>query len=584
MFSPFKRQLGAESGVQLNPLQDNSELPSGTNSDQVFAIAMRATRGRIDRAFLVDKGNVKLKLGSGESMRKNALNEAWVQVVEALNNGAYGAVVSRLVNSNAKLSNIVVSIQDVIEEIPPEPEPEPELPEGGQGGEGETRSRYKARRATKDKRSAVEFLFSVSDSIPSEGFFMTIKHFDCFNDGIVVSLHADEVREGGVSTQNDLITIKFSDASGLKLGEFTGSLVMGAKDDNGNSSYLPDVVANLSDSFEVVLGDQALPITPDSPIYGYSSGSQKWVTSEPLIYFLEGETEYSAEDTQRAVNLLERSQYDYGFIVSGGSKNTALMGDLFKLMHNVNRQFRFDIDGSLSAEQAISWIEQINASGQKSAHLAHAFWSPFKSNDPTGINARGYFGTAALNVANACARNAITNAKGFARKNYPIAGRDWPVSRSGIHQTSSPTDQEMDQLAKAKINPVIYSVYSGGGRYVWFDSLTCAPVSNSLKKLIAVADMSTTIDDTVARFAKDALQRPMKMSIKMTIDFLQTLFESAEASDWIVPSNDPAMGGAAFKFEVKPNESSPYDRMDVNYWLRYDGTNRQTFVTQTISK
>ena len=80
---PFKRQLGAESGVQLNPLRDNSELPAGNNSDQIFAIAMRATRGRIDKAFAVNSGNAKMRLGKGESIRVSSLNEAWVQVIEA---------------------------------------------------------------------------------------------------------------------------------------------------------------------------------------------------------------------------------------------------------------------------------------------------------------------------------------------------------------------------------------------------------------------------------------------------------------------------------------------------------------------
>ena len=85
----FVRQLGYESGVQLNPLRDNSEIPSSDNSDQVFGIIMRSTRGRIDRPFKVDRGNVFKKLGTGEQMRVNTLNEAWVHVVEALNNGAY---------------------------------------------------------------------------------------------------------------------------------------------------------------------------------------------------------------------------------------------------------------------------------------------------------------------------------------------------------------------------------------------------------------------------------------------------------------------------------------------------------------
>ena len=58
MTAAFVRQLGAESGVQLNPLKDNSEIPSTDNSDQCFGIVMRATRGRIDRPFTVDRGTV----------------------------------------------------------------------------------------------------------------------------------------------------------------------------------------------------------------------------------------------------------------------------------------------------------------------------------------------------------------------------------------------------------------------------------------------------------------------------------------------------------------------------------------------
>ncbi|MGL5948124.1 MAG: hypothetical protein ACRCYV_03560 [Aeromonas sp.] len=551
MFSPFKRQLGAESGVQLNPLRDNSELPAGSNSDQVFAIAMRATRGRIDKAFTVNKGNVKARLGKGESVRANALNEAWVQVVEALQNGAYGAVVSRLVTEEAELSWVVVAHELA-------GEPGLEEPTGG-------------------------LTFAVSPTEPEAPYLLAIKHLDCHNDGVQISLHADEVREGGVSVATDKVTLRLLDSDGEKLAEFTGALTAGALDDNGNSMYLPDVVANRSDSLEVLVGD-ATAIEPTSAIYGYDGAKPKWLTSETQIYFNEGSTLYAMEDCTRAVNALERSQYDYGYIVSGGTQSTSLMEALFLLMHNVNRQLRFDVPGNLDPEAAIAWLEQMNASGRDSAHLAHAFWAPLKANDPSGINPRFHLGTAALNVAKSCARNAQTNAKGFAPKNYPIAGRDWPVDRSGILQTYTPSDQELDRLARAKINPVIYSTYSGGGRYVWFDSLTCAPVENSLRKLISVAEMSSSIDDMVTRFAKDALQKPMKVSVKMTADFLQTLFEGAQASDWIVPSGDPSMGGAAFRFSVAPNEASPYDKLDVNYWLRYDGTNRQTFVTQTLSK
>jgi hypothetical protein len=178
----------------------------------------------------------------------------------------------------------------------------------------------------------------------------------------------------------------------------------------------------------------------------------------------------------------------------------------------------------------------------------------------------------------------MLNAKGFAPKNYPIAGREWPVQRTRIVQVYSPTNQELNLLARAKINPVIYETYTGGGRYVFRDSLTCALVESSLKKLIAVADMSTHIDDAVTRAAKDYLQLPMETSVKRMRDYLTFLFEGAEASKWLVPSADPMMNGKAWAYQVQPNELRPYDSMDVSYWLRYDGTNRQTFVTQTLTR
>ena len=95
------------------------------------------------------------------------------------------------------------------------------------------------------------------------------------------------------------------------------------------------------------------------------------------------------------------------------------------------------------------------------------------------------------------------------------------------------------------------------------------------------ADSAT---EAVTRAAKDSLQLPMAIATKRTADFLTSLFEAAEASGWLVPSDAPEMGGRAWAFDVKPNEVRSADALDVSYWLRYDGTNRQTFVTQTITR
>ncbi|MFZ4540070.1 hypothetical protein, partial [Propionivibrio sp.] len=295
-------------------------------------------------------------------------------------------------------------------------------------------------------------------------------------------------------------------------------------------------------------------------------------------------TAYTTQDYMAARDKLQYTAFNYAYISSGGTQSPALLAQLAQLAFDTNRQLRFDIPGNLTPESAITFVEQLNMGASLTSHLMHAFWSPLKSDDPTGINAKGYIGTATLNIAYACLRNAQTNAKGFAPKNYVVAGREWPIRRTRVTQTYSPRDQELNALARAKINPVVYEVYTGGGRYVFRDSLTCALVESSMKKLISVADMSTSIDDAVTRFGKDILQLPMQVATKKMSDFLNELFVGAEASGWLVPSSAAEMGGKAWKFVVAPNEVRPYDRMDCSYWLRYDGTVRQIFVTQTLTR
>ena len=551
MTSAFVRQLGAESGVQLNPLRDASDIPSNTNSDQIFGIMMRATRGRIDKPFVVDRGNVFKKLGHGESIRTNALNAAWVHVVEALNNGAYQAVVQRLVGSDTVIKYAVCSY--------------------GTTGEEESQ--------TTDPNS---FVFSVATALPTSYLF-AVRHLECFNDGIVVSFRAEEKEANGSKVANDVITLRISDVQGDVLYEFTGSLNANAKDDYGNSYYLPDVVEAQTDAVEVSVGSSD-PIATTAAAYGYdANGQQKWATSQTLVCFEEGEMSLTAENYTAARTALQYSPYDFAYISSGGSTSTVLLSQLAQLAYDTNRQLRFDIPGNLTPEAAIAFLNQLNFGASKAAHLLHAFWAPFKSEDPSGVNPIGFYGVATLNIAYACARNAQINAKGFAPKNYPIAGREWPIQRTRMSQAYFPTQQELNALARNKINPCIYETYTGGGRYVFFDSLTCALVDQSLRKLISVADMSTSIDESVTRAAKDFLQLPMDVAQRKLSQFLNNLFEAAQASGWLVPSNDAAMNGEAWRFVVRANEVRPYDAIDVSYWLRYDGTNRQTFVTQTIT-
>ncbi len=544
MTTSFVRSLGEQAGVQLNPLVDNSEMPASGNADQSFAIAMRATRGRIDKAFAVDGSNFYKRLGYGETLRANALNEAWVQVFEALNNGTYSAAVSRLVGPDAKNNWMTLKFDQV---------------EGG-------------------------VTFAVADGDPTD-YDIAVKHLECFNDGITLSIHADENRQNGSLAANDYVTLVLSDPKGIKLYEFSGSLTEGSKDDSGNSDYLPDVIESLTNNVEVKVSTK-LSVATSSDAYGFDeNGESSWVTSSVLSYFSEGAVgNYTTETYVNAREQLEKTQIEYRYIASGGSKAPGLLAQLITLSFNTNRQFRFDVPGELTPEQAIAFIESINPYGAKASHLIHAYWAPLKTNDPSGVNGKSYIGTSGLNIGLACGRNAAKNAKGFAPKNYPVAGRMFPVTRSGIVQTYTPSGAELSQLAAAKINPVIYESYETGGLYVFLDSLTCAPVKNSLRKLIAVAEMSTSVDDAVTGTAKMFLQLPMSQAVKRMNGWMKKYLEGAQSAEWIVPSEDAAMSGGAFKFEIKPNATRPYDQMDVKYWVHYDGTARQIFATQTLTK
>ncbi len=561
----FTRQLGNESGIQLNPLQDESELAEASNEDQVYAVTGRFLRGPIDRPFVVTRGNFKRRLGAGEPMRVNELNETYVQVYESLQKGAKAVVVQRLADAaSAKIGWILASVD----------------------GTGITFSETDQVDALAGNAVGLGDETTLVGAEAASDYLLAIKHLECFNDGIVVSIHADENAVDGSLEDNDVLTIRLKDKDGGQLYEFTGSLNPESVDDYGNTNYLPDVVATSTDMVEIMIGvtGATAVVASTSDAYGYGdSGAQNWVTSDVLKTFTEGGTTYAADDYQRVASKLEQTKLNYGFLASGGSQNTTLLTALMGVSYQRNVQFRLDIPGNLTPADAITFFSELNAYASVTNHLIHAFWCPVKSLDPSGVNPKGYFGTAALNIAMACQRNSVTNAYGFAAKNYPVAGSDFPVSRSGMTQVYVPSDRELSQMAKAGINPVVFETYSSGSKCVFRDSLT-ASTGNSLKKLIAVADMSAFIDNQVVRYGKEALQKPMAVSISLMKDFLRDLFEAAENSGWMVPSEDPEMDGKSFSFDIQANANKPYDALDYTYRIRYDGTNRQSFVTQTLTR
>ncbi len=540
----FTRSLGAQSGVQLNPPQDDSAIIEPFRGDQVLAVMGRFTRGRIDRPFVVTKALFNKRLGRVGMLRANALNEVQVQSYEALNAGASAAVVQRLIASDAVLQDIHV-VNDA---------------------------------------GAISFSVAADGaSVPNS--LIKIRHLECFNDGLVVSVHVPEKRDSGAAVANDEITLVLSDSNGVPLYSFSGSLSSTATDDYNNSIYLDDVVENLTDAVQITVTSPDTSIPVNSPAYGYASGAKAWVESPVQNYFSEGATSYDTAALSAARTKLANTDLAYGYIISGGSQSVAVLTQLATLAGHTNVPMRYDVDGSLTPEQAVTFVESLGFSSHPFSHLLHAFWMPVKSNDPAGVNPKNYFGAAGLNVGMSCARNAVKNAFGMSAKQGPIAGVGYPVSRSGLVQTYQfqDKDYELDLLARARINPVIFSTYASGSFCVFYDSLTSHP-GNSYLKLISVVDMSTDLDAQVVRGVKELLQRPMSTTIKDGSEYLQGLFERARDSGWLVASDEPEMNGQAFVFSITPSAASPSDSVDVAYRLRFEGATRQAELTQTVSR
>lgn len=538
---PFSRSVGARSGVQLNYIQDESERFVGNDSGQVFAGVARLTRGRIDRAFEVDRDKMLRTLGAPVSPLVNALNESLIHVYEAFSFGAQRAVISRLVPAAAKLKWMVAK-------------------DKATAADGET--------------PAVP-VWSVSEATPTTNFLLAIKHFECFNEGVTAEIHAVAAEdEEGDPVASKWVRIRLIDINGAELYSFEGSLDPLAKNDFGETAYLPSIVSAQTDELEVIVAASA-SVPVDSNYYGQQDFVDK-VDAAKLEYFDEGGTTYDTADIDRAVNALKSTMFPYGYLAGLGTQSVALIAKLAALGKEINKQLVVDVPGNLDVTAAIAFAAQFNID----SHYVQWYWAPLKAIDPLN-GGKSVFGVSGAQVGLRCQRNARVDANGVPPKNYPIAGKNWPLTRTGIAQIADVDDQDLERLAKAKINPVIFQTYNSGSAFVFYDSLTAAKTEAD-RKLIAVAEMSSQVDDWVTAAVKEFLQLPITDAVKRTTDYLQILFEGLQTGNWLVPS--AALGGSAWVATVIPNAQKPKTHVDVRYSLSYDGTTRVITVQQTISR
>lgn len=536
--SMFSRALGSRSGIQLNPVVDNTDRPAFTDADQKYGTLGRFVRGRIDKTFTVNQGNQSRTLGNDGSVAVNVLNESRVQIYEGLDRGATENVVSRLVPAAAAIKLIVVKSATTSTDV-----------------------------------------FTVATALAAGSLF-SIKHLECFNDGLTVEVNAVEALDDTdtpVATKMIRLRLKDPADGQLLFPEFLGSLDPTAKDVSGNSLYLPDVVSATTDLVQIVVLAGAT-VLPTSVFYGEdaTTGADKFVSAK-LDYFTEGGTTYSPTDLDAAIKRLRGAANTYGYLSAGGSQNTQLITKLIAMGIDRNIPVVWSIPGAMTPAQAKVFYESI---GNTDSMYSWCNWAPLRANDPLN-GGKAFIGTEGIKLGLTCARNARQDSNGIAPKNYPIAGSDFPLNRSGVEQQYDPDEPELKMLATARINPVIFIDYASGGRFVFMDSLTGAKTEAD-RSMQNVADMVASMDNFVVRFCQECLQKPMDAAIKRAENGLKIYFDAVETAKWIIPS--PELGNRSYFATIERNAQYPNKKMDVKIWTRCDGTNRQTEITHTLSK
>ncbi|MCK2122130.1 hypothetical protein [Pseudomonas sp. PNPG3] len=539
MTVPFSRTVNKRSAVQLNPINDQSEQPSVSTVAHNMAITGRFSRGRIDKAFAVSRGKESRILGAPQSLAVSKLGEAYVHISEALKKGTVQAVVSRLVSDSAVNRLLVAS----------------------------------------STTSVGDVWSLVEESVgASGGYLIALKHLECFSEGVRAEINARGAQDAaGAAIDSKIIVLQLRDVvtNAIVLGPYEGSLDPTALDEFGQSFFIGDIVSQSTDLLEVVDVAADAKVSTDSAFYGKKDNKDVFA-SKDLKYFTEGDTVYTTAELDKAINRLKRARPSFTYIGSGGTENVALINRLLGLGADINKQVAWDIPGRLTPEAAVTFYESVG--GATDSLYSQCYWAPISANNPV-IGGKAIMGTSGQQIGYRCARNAQTNAKGIAPRNFPIAGSDYAIDRTNMSQVYEPEVDELELLAASRINPAIFMDYPSGPKYAWIDSLTGAQTEGA-SKLINVTEMATYVDDTLASAAQEKLQKPMAKAIEEMTKFGATFLESIQSAGWLQPSAE--LDGASYKARFEANANQPFEKMNIGTWICYDGTNRVTEMQQSI--
>jgi len=565
----FERQIGEQSGIQLNPTVDRTDGVAGLG-DQTAAIVGSFSRGRIDKPFWVDSQTLRAKLGAAVSLNKSLLNEAYLHIYEALQNGAQQVLVSRLVRETVTNDYIVIQVDAAASQVKDENGVNI-LDSLGATITVNNTAIISTNASLTGFTGELAIAFKLLDGI-NEGFTVRA-NFDVYDD-------VDAYGVGNVLNPKSLrITIEILDKASLQvLYRAVGAVHPDSVDEFSQTRYIGDLASDVFVFTAGNLADATYQEAVEDSTMGVLADGTRLFIRQAVDPFDHINTTYTNSELDTAINALRYTNEDFGYIMGGGTQSEPLLTRLIALSYNTETLLAIDVPSDKTEEEAITWVTALNIDN----FLISCYWTPLKCTEVLNGGKQSW-GSSGAQIGLRCNRNARINSLGFAPKNNPIAGKDWPLPRSGITQLRTPSANQLSNLAKAKINPVILDKFSDGSRYVFRDSLSMARTLISKKKLISVAEMSAHLNQTVVRIGKDNIQKGMTVAIARCRAQIERLCQNAEASGWLVPSRDPQMLGLTYTLELKPNEAHPNDWLDIRFAVSFDGVARVVIIEQTIT-
>jgi len=570
----FDRQIGEQSGIQLNPTVDRTDGVAGFG-DQTAATVGSFNRGLINgKPFWVDAQTLRARLGAPVSLNKSLLNEAYLHIYEALQNGAQQVLVSRLLRENATNNYVVIQVDEASGALATETG-EPILDGAGAAiTVGNTAIITTAASIETGFANELAIAFKLLDGI-NEGFIVRA-NFDAYDD---VDAWITQTEGDPLFNPKSLrLTIEILDKTNLQvLYRAIGAVHSESVDEFGQTRYIGDLASDVFVFSKGNLPDASYRAALEDSTMGVMDDGTRLFIRQAVAPFSHVNTAYTNSELDTAVNVLRYTNEDFGYIMGGGTRSVPLLTRLIALAYHTETLMACDAPCEMSEEEAIAWATALNVDN----FLISCYWTPLKCDEPLNGGKQSW-GSSGAQIGLRCNRNARLNSIGLAPKNNPIAGKDWPLPRTGIKQLRTPMPNQLSALAKAKINPVILDKFSDGSRYTFRDSLTMARTLISKKKLITVAEMSAHLNQMAVRIIKDHLQKGMTVAIARSRAQIERLCQNAEASGWLVPSRDQQFLGLTFFLELKPNESRPNDWMDVRFYVSFDGVARVAIIEQTI--